>query len=148
MINRNNVVVGLLALLAAVSAVGFALMIGQLGDGCMNGTGLGSCPALADVRGVRYAVSGPVDLVSIEAHVAPYDTIARSNTPTAFSATTALAIDGVDPNVLLLVSAAQSPENLRGAYRELWSLQDDPFPLAYCAFMDVSRRLTQEECGS
>ena len=59
MIDRSKVIVGLFALLAAVSAIGFGIMFSQIGnDSCLDDRGVtGSCPSLAEVKGIRYTIS-------------------------------------------------------------------------------------------
>jgi hypothetical protein len=136
--------------LAAVVLAVFALTTAGCATeswGCGMGMfGAGACPAMADVNGARYGVSGPVDLPGIEAHLTPFGPITQSNQAVAFADQTALAIDGVDPNVLLVVRAKQGPEDDPGAYRELWSMADDPFPVAYCAYLTPNRAAAQPEC--
>lgn len=39
----------------------------------------GACPAMADVAGVRYGVSGAVDLPGIEGHLVPFAAISDTN---------------------------------------------------------------------
>jgi hypothetical protein len=102
---------------------------------------------MADVQGVRYAVSGAVELPGIEANLTPYAEISRANSSAYFADNTALAIDGVDPSVLLVVRSSVSQED-PGPFRELWSMTDDPFPVGFCQFMEPSRRATQPECGT
>ena len=110
------------------------------------GCGMGAaCPAMADVNRVRYALSGAVDLVNIEPALRPYAPISQSNSAASFADGTALAIDGIDPTVLLV--ARSSPDDGEpGDYRELWSLTDDPFPVAYCQYMTAPRQAATEEC--
>lgn len=104
-----------------------------------------ACPAMADVGGMRYAVSGAVDLVDIEDHLSPFSEISRSNSSAMFADQTALAVDGVDPRVLLVVSSLTSAGD-PGAFRELWSMAADPFPVAFCPYMSVDRQRGQTEC--
>lgn len=111
------------------------------------GCGMGAaCPAMADVNGVRYALSGSVDLPGIEPALTPYAPISQSNSSAAFADGTAFAVDGIDPSVLLV--ARSSPDDGEpGDYRELWSLADDPFPVAMCMYMTPQRQAVQDECG-
>ena len=127
-----------------------ALVMAFLAMGCTSepwGCGMGAaCPAMADVQGARYAVSGPVDLVGIDGHVAPFAEISQSNTIEAFADNTALAVDGIDPRVLLVVRNRASAED-PGAFRELWSLADDPFPAEFCRYMPPVRQGAHPDCA-
>jgi hypothetical protein len=128
-----------------------ALAVVTLANACTSepwGCGMGSaCPAMADVDGARYAVSGAVDLPGIEAHLTPYAPISASNMSAAFADQNALAVDGVDPRVLLVVRSVPS-HGEPGAFRELWSLADDPFPVEFCHFMTAQAQAVQPECAA
>ena len=114
--------------------------------GCSSECGPGaSCPATADVAGVRYAVSGAVDLVQIEDKHTRFAAISATNSGAIFADTTAYAIMGIDPRVLLVASSRVSADS-PGRYRELWSLADDPFPVLFCGYMTNLRRSAQPEC--
>ena len=104
-----------------------------------------ACPAMADVNGARYAVSGAVDLPGIEPHLRPFAEISQSNVSVTFADNIALAVGAVDPSIFLVVRskpAAGEP----GAFRELWSLADDSFPEALCQFVDDTRRAAYPGC--
>lgn len=107
-----------------------------------------ACPALADINGIRYGVSGAVDLPGIEEHLSPFAVISDTNMDGAFADNTALAIEAIDARALLIVRNNDGPDNEPGDFRELWSLSDEgasPWP-AFCRFMTPDRQAAQPEC--
>lgn len=125
------------------------LVLGFVAASCTSepwGCGMSaSCPAIADVGGMRYAVSGAVDLVEIEDSLSPFAPVSQTNAADAFAELVAYQVEGIDPAVLLIVPNRIGTEN-PGHYRELWSLADDPFPVALCLHLALSRRAMQPEC--
>lgn len=110
------------------------------------GCGMGAaCPAMADVNGARYAVSGAVDLPGIELHLAPYAQISNTNMAAALADLTAYSVTGVEPTVFLVARSNQASGG-RGSFHELWSLADDPFPEGLCRFFDGARRADYSGC--
>lgn len=110
------------------------------------GCGLGgACPAMADVNGVRYAVSGPLDLVGIDSALTRYAQISSAFSSAYFSDPTALAVEGVDPRVLLVARTPPSNED-PGAFRTLWSMAADPFPIAFCQYISEPDRAAYSDC--
>jgi hypothetical protein len=139
---RNALVVG--AIVLAVVAIAGFMYLRQLGSCIDGGAGNASCPALAEVNGISYGVSGPVNLEGIEENLSFYAPIGRSNVGTALSEMTAFSITGVDPLVLLIARSA--PDEPGGPYRELWSVADDPFPSALCAYVPPGGAGRYPEC--
>ena len=150
MIDRNKVVVGLLAILAVVSAVGFGLMVSRLGDdGCMSGSGSASCPTLADVNGVRYTVSIGQAFKNIEPDLSPYAAISRTNAPDRFAEMQAYSVAGFDPAVLLITRTTVGAGD-EGPYRMLTVVGRERSSIwpAFCDYLPEERLLAQPECGA
>lgn len=101
MTNRRTGLFALLGLVAIFVAIGAVLFLGQL-DPCMSGSGGGSCPALADVNGVRYYVSSAWDLVNTDGALTPYADISRTNSSMSFLSMTTYALAGVEPGDALV----------------------------------------------
>ena len=109
MIDRNKAVVGLFAILAAASAIGFGIMFTYLGrDSCLDGSDSGaSCPALAVVNGTRYGVGVSRPLRVSTDDLTPYAEISQTNVRDNFAEMTAYALAGVDPSAALVAKSAQ-----------------------------------------
>src|SRR5215210_7041543 len=121
MINRNNVVVGLLALLAAVSAIGFGLMVSRLGSGdCMSVSNDASCPVLAEVGRTRYMVAVASPLQNIESNLSPHEPIDRTNAPGDFAAFVTYRIADIDPAAVLAAPARPTRDEDVATYRLLY----------------------------
>ena len=146
MIDRSKVVVGIFALLATVSAIGFGLMFSRLGDGCMNGSDSGSCPTLADVNGVRYTVGVARGIEIGSDDVAPYSTIARTNVPDYFSELATYAHSGVPATAVIAAPAAAVLDEDDSPYRLLWGPdRSSAFP-ALCRYFSSREAQLLEEC--
>src|SRR5215213_8434578 len=105
MINRSKVIVGLFALLATVSAIGFGLMFTQIGhDSCLDDRGIvaGSCPSLAEVNGVRYTISVARGVAVEEPDLTAYARINRTNVPDYFRELQTYTIDGIPAAAILV----------------------------------------------
>jgi hypothetical protein len=146
MIDRNKVVVGILAALAIASAIGFGIMFSRIGDSCMNGNDTASCPVLADVDGIRFYVGGPQELINTEGALTPHSTITRTNSPTHFRSKTTYALAGIDPRVLQVAEAAPD-SNEPGQYRLLHPLNMDAAYPGLCQYFTPADRSIIEECG-
>lgn len=147
MINRNNVVFGLLAVLAIVSAIGFALMIVQFGqDPCLSGSDGGSCPSLAVVDGRRYSVSVARGIVLTEADVTTYKPIVQTNSPTAFAETMTYQIAGIPPDAVLAARAAHLMDGDNSQFRLLWGPQRDAAFPVLCAYFNAAEQSILDEC--
>jgi hypothetical protein len=118
--DKSKIVVGTLAALAIVSAVGFGLMFMRLGQDCMSGSDGASCPAVAEVEGVRYYVGSSHDLVNVEGALTPFAQIARTNSSRSFLSMSTYALSGVDPAKVLVAENAPSADQA-GRYRLLHS---------------------------
>ena len=150
MIDRNKAVIGTFAILAALSAIGFALMLGQLGrDACLDGTGAGaSCPALAVVNGMRYGVGNSTQLVDAEAALTPYGDIERTNVPVHFAEMTAYSLSGVDPALVLVARSSATPD-AAGPYRLMFVIgsgdSDAAWP-AICRYLPEDDQAADDRC--
>jgi hypothetical protein len=148
--NRSKVVVGLFAVLAAVSAIGFALLLSYYGsDPCLeSGNKGGSCPTLALVDGVRYTVSIGRDLVGTEGALTPYMEITRTNAPEDFAERMTYQLAGVSPSAALVARNAPGPDEDAGAFRLLFALgpeRDAAWP-ALCRYLTEEDRAANEQC--
>ncbi len=151
MIDRSKVVVGLFAVLAAASAIGFGLMFSRLGgDACLDRFGEGAaCPALAVVNGTRYSVGVPTELVGVENALTPYAEITRTNVPEQFAELTAYALAGVDPTLALVAYTQPGPGDPPGSYRLMFVTGGDDADGAWPAirpYLPAVHRCADEEC--
>ena len=149
MINRNNVVFALLGLLAVVSAIGFGLMVVQLGrDSCMDGGGSGgSCPVLAEVGSVRYSVGVASAYIDLEQDLAPYAPIVRTNAPGNFAELTTFRIANLDPAAVLAAPARHVSDEDVGPYRLLFGPDSDRAWPALCRYFPIELRHASDECA-
>jgi hypothetical protein len=92
---------GLLAILAVISVV---LFLGNR-DGCMSGSDGGSCPALADVNGVRYEISAASQVVDAETALQPAGVVERTNYAPYFLDETVYSLHGVSSRAVLVARA-------------------------------------------
>jgi len=146
-VNRRAGLVGFLGLLVLFAGIGAVMFLGQL-DPCMRGgsTG-GSCPALADVNGLRYSVGVARGIVLTEADVSPYHPISRTNVPDQFSELVAYEITGVDPSTALAAPANHVLDEDDSSFRILWPQPGkSPFP-ALCRYLDAAEQSMLVECG-
>ena len=137
-------------LAAGILLAVIAWQVYQLRDSCMNILSGGSCPTMADVAGVRYYVSTGMDLVDIEDSLTPYSQITQSNVPQQFAESTAYAIAGIDPGVLLVARSSEEFDPGDGAYRLLRTADGDSsvvYP-ALCRHLPQFRREAQPECNT
>ena len=105
------------------------------------------CPAMADVGGVRYAVSTSYDLVDIQDDLRPYASISRTNSAGSFADESVFAVAGIDPTVLLVALNLQAPGQ-DGEYRLLQTLHGDreaAYP-ALCAYLPDKLRMVTDAC--
>jgi hypothetical protein len=117
---------------AAILLVVIGWQVYQMRDPCMTGAG-GACPALADVRGIRYAVSSPTQLDIPPERPWSYGAIELTNVPSLASAPVMMLAD-IDPEVLLVARVYEEPlEPAR--YRLLLSVADDGFPPELCNYL-------------
>ncbi len=151
MIDRSKVIVGLFALLATVSAIGFGLMFSQLGnDSCLDDRGVvaGSCPTLAEVKGVRYTISVARGVAVDEADLTAYARMNRTNVPDYFSDLQTYTIEGIPPAAILVAPSASVLDEDDSAYRILWGPdKESAFP-ALCDYLTDSEKSIQEECSA
>src|SRR5262245_56464617 len=108
-LSRDKLIVGFFAVLAAVSAIGFGLMMSRLGqDSCLTPEGQsgGSCPELASVNGDLYIVSRTPLLPSVASQVAEYGAMTESNVSELFAGPEVYSISGLDPKGVLVADAA------------------------------------------
>lgn len=149
MINRSNVVFALLGLLAVLSAIGFGLMVAQLGrDSCMDsGASGGSCPVLAEVGSVRYSVGVASNYVGLEQDLAPYSPITRTNAPDRFAELTTFRIAELDPTSVLAAPARQDSDEDVGPYRLLFGPTSDHAWPALCGYFPIEVRQTDNRCS-
>ena len=148
MIDRNNVVFGLLALLAIVSAIGFALMTVRFGqDPCLSGAEGGSCPRLAVVDGTRYSVSVARGIVLTDAHVTAYKPIVQTNSPSAFAETMTYEIAGIPPDAVLAARAAHLMDGDDSQFRLLWGPERDTAFPDLCAYFNAAEQSILDGCG-
>lgn len=147
--SRDKVVVGFFAVLAAVSAIGFALMLNYAGsDACLGSGGDGgSCPALALVNDERYAVSAVPPLPEIGQRLTEFGPIAATNSPERFADMTAYSVSGIDPEAVLIGNAAD-PAGEDGRYVLMFGPeQDDAWP-ALCAYLPPDQLAVTTECAA
>ena len=108
----------------------------QMRDLCMTGSKGGSCPALADVDGIRYYVGGSRELVNVDGALTPYGEIAQTNVPEALNETTAYSLAGIDPKLALVGMSTRLVGDARGPYRLLMAdLGDSPVWPALCRYL-------------
>jgi hypothetical protein len=150
MINRSQVVLGALAALAIVSAIGFGLMFMRLGNDCLGDAGLasGSCPSAAEVNGVRYttSVARGVDVVATD--LTPYASIGRTNVPDYFRDLQAYSIQGISPTAVLAAPSASVLDEDDSAYRFLWGPDRDAAFPAVCDYYTDAEKENDERCGA
>jgi hypothetical protein len=152
-VNRNTVIVGVFAILAAASAIGFGLMFSRLGgDACLDGFGEGAaggaCPALAEVQGMRYEVAVATELIDIEADLIPYEEIGRTNVAGDFAQPLTFRIGSIDPTAVIAASARRARDEDVGPYRLLFGPnEDDAFP-ALCDYIPLEQREADTRCGA
>lgn len=139
---RGKVIVAALGLTAVV-AVG-VVAFGPWADPCMNGGGGASCPALADVNGVRYTVSGGEVLESINRALLPYGTMSKTNTPSSFAGSGVMQVAGIDPRALLVAVGAPSGEPNHG-YVLLFGPDEGAYP-AVCEYFPSALRAVTSQC--
>jgi hypothetical protein len=149
-IDRNKLVVGLLALLAAVSAIGFGLMFSQIGrDACFDGGVIGgSCPTLAEVNGVRYTVSVARGVAVAESDVTPYNRIARTNVPDYFKELQTYSLRGISPMAALVAPSKSVLDEDDSEFRLLFGPDSaSAFP-ALCDFYTDSEKQSDSRCSA
>jgi hypothetical protein len=103
-----------------------------------------SCPALADVNGVRYTVSGGEVLESINRVLLPYGTMSRTNAPSFFAGDGVLQVAGIDPKALLVAIGAPSDEP-NHEYVLLFGPEAGAWP-GLCEFIPAAAQAAQPEC--
>ena len=148
--SRDKVIVGGFALIAAVSAIGFAVMFSRLGpESCMDGAGgIGSCPALADVNGLRYTVSVAALYPGLEEDLVPFSPITRTNVPGNFAELKTFKIGDLDPTLVLAAPALPVyPEDV-GSYRLLFGSNSDAAFPALCDYFTDEAKFADERCGA
>ena len=149
MINRSNLVFGLLVLLAVVSAIGFGLMVTQLGrDSCMDGGASGgSCPVLAEVGSVRYGVGAASDYIGLEQDLAPYSPITRTNAPDRFAELVTFRVADFDPTSVLAAPSRHVSDEDVGPYRLLFGPNADRAWPALCSYFPIELRQVDDRCS-
>jgi len=120
----------------------------QMRDSCMNIASGGSCPALADVSGVRYTVSTGRDLVNVENALTEFGDITQTNVPQMFDGMTVYALGTIDPKALLVARAREEFDPGDGAHRLLFALSGERSGVwpALCDYLPADRRQIQPEC--
>lgn len=145
MSGRRVVLVAVLAV-AAVGAVIAGVYLLGIRDSCMNVMSGGSCPTLAEVDGARYTVSVGMELVDIEPDLTAFGEITRSNVPAIFADTTAYAVSGIHPAVLLVAHANEQFDAGDGPYRLLFAhsgSREGVWP-RFCDYLPVIERHIKE----
>lgn len=146
MTRRRGRIAALLGLLLLFIGISFVMFLGSV-DGCMAASSNGSCPALADVNGVRYAVGAGQNLIGVEPVLFPYGSITKTNVPQVLAEPTAYSISGIDPAVVLVARSAQDADS-GGAFRLLLVNRESraaAWP-ALCQYLTPDRREAQPEC--
>jgi len=149
-IDRNKLFVGLIAVLAVVSAIGFGLMFSQLGrDSCFDGGVIpGSCPSIAEVNGVRYTISVARGVAVDDADVTPYGRIARTNVPDYFNGLQAYSLPGISPLAVLAARSQPVLDEDDSAYRLMWGPDSaSAFP-ALCSYYTDAEKQNDSRCGA
>jgi hypothetical protein len=149
MINRSQVVLGALAALAIVSAIGFGLMFMRLGNDCLGAAGVasGSCPSAAEVNDLRYSVSVARGVNVNETDVTPYAPIGRTNVPDYFTELQAYSLPGISPTAALVARSVSVLDEDDSTFRILWGPeQQSAFP-ALCGYFVQRERDILEGCG-
>ena len=112
----------------------------------MNGAGGASCPSLAEVNGVRYAVSVARGSLVTERDLTPFAPIARTNVPSYFTAQTAFQIGDISPTSLLAAPAARVFNEDDSPYRILWGPESESaFPEA-CRYFNADEQNLLDAC--
>lgn len=141
---RIGALVGLTLLVVGISVVYF---LGSR-DACMSGSDRGSCPALADVNGVRYEVSVAHPLIDIDSDLTPFAPISRTNVSGYFSELTTFQIRGFDPTDVLVAPARTALEEDVGPFRLLFGPNSGRAYPALCDYIPIEFRLGNERCGA
>jgi len=148
--SRDKIIVGGFALLAAVSAIGFAVMFSRLGpESCMDGPGgVGSCPVLADVNGLRYTAGVASQYPGLEADLSAFSPITRTNAPNNFAELVTYRVGDIDPTLVLAAPALPVyPEDV-GSYRLLFGSNSDAAFPALCDYFTDEAKFADERCGA
>jgi hypothetical protein len=146
-IDRGKIVVGLLALLAIASAIGFGLMFMRLGQDCMSGSDGASCPALADVNGMRYEVSGARGVTVTAAQLEAYKPITRSNVPGHFTELTTFRVADIAPEAILFAPATHVSDEDDSPYRILWGPEKEAAYPGICGYLAEAETRIMDGCG-
>lgn len=138
---RDKAIVGLLAVLAIVAAIGYAYMFSSLG--CSAN---GSCPAQARINGNDYGISGNMDLPGVEARLVPVADATGTLAATYLREATLYGVGDVDPE-LILIGRAQAGED-PGEYVVLFSVERSREAwAALCANVATDDPGSPAECG-
>ena len=151
MTNRSRIVLGVLAALAVVSAIGFGLMFMRLGnDSCLDGGDMfgASCPTLAEVNGVRYTISAARGVDVTESDLTPYARIARTNVPDYFSDLQAYSLPGIAPAAALVAPSVSVLDEDDSAYRILWGPAKESSWPALCDYLTTAEKSIRQECSA
>ena len=146
--NRRAGLFGFLGLLVLFVAISAVMFLGKI-DGCMSGNDSGSCPAMAEVNGVRYGVSVESDLVNADPSLSSYGTVTRTNVPTQLAPdATVYRFSDIDPG-LVLVARTASCGDCALRYRLMFVLPsggDAAFP-TLCRYLPETDRAADDRCS-
>jgi hypothetical protein len=143
-VTGRNGVIALAVLALALGIIWGISVLGNLvGGDCMSGSDSASCPALAEVNGVRYSVSASRGVVIGASDLTAYGPITRTNVPGHFSELTAYALTGVAPGAVL---AAPATDLIDSPYRLLTGPdRASAFP-ALCRYFNATEQARLAEC--
>jgi hypothetical protein len=148
MIDRNKVVVAVMAVLAVVAAVGFGLMVVRLGGGdCIHSAAGASCPVLAEVDGVRYSVGVANEYIDLQQDLVLHSSIARTNAPDQFAELVTFRIASLDPTAVLAAPARPVLAGDVGPYRLLFGPNSERAWPALCDYIPIEVRFGDGRCG-
>ena len=145
---RDKAIVGLFAVIAAMSAIGFAIMFSYYGrDACLDVSGTGaSCPSLAIVNGNRYLISA-APVLATDADLTEYGAITTTNSESLFADLKVYGVSGVSPTSALVARAAD-PASHGGPYILMFGPDSDAAWPALCPYLTRDRVATQPECAA
>jgi len=140
-VSRDKAIVGLLAVLAIVAALGYAYMFSNLG--CAAN---GSCPAQAKIAGTDYGISGQEALPGVAARLVPAADATGTLAASYLSEMTLYGVGDVDPD-LILIGRARADEDA-GEYVVLFSVERSRQAWdALCAYVATDDPRSPSECA-
>jgi hypothetical protein len=114
---------------------------------CMNASDDASCPALADVNGVRYFISIARGVEIDAADLTAYAPITQTNVPGHFRELTTFTLAGVSPDAALAAPATNVIAGEDSAYRLLSGPERaSAFP-ALCEYFNAAEQALIVECA-